>query len=360
MSLRAEIVRLGLRWFVKRRTCRDMPAEQHRRFVALCGRLVPDPPPHTRTHSVNAGGVRADLITTPESQEHRHILFLHGGAFIIGSPSLYRHLTWRIATAARASVLAVDYRLAPEHPFPAALDDTVAAYNWLLADGADPSRIAVMGDSAGGGLVFSLMLKLRDDGYPLPAAAVALSPWTDLAMTGASLKRNGTADPMLRTDYQPLFVNEYLAGADPRTPYVSPLYADLAGLPPTLIQVGSDEVLHDDSIRMADRMRAAGSPVELEIWPRMPHVWHAFVPFVPEARRAVERIGAFVREWTGYEGAAPRARPVPRSSPTDGTRPSPAIAPQLRSNVMPNTTAALMMAGRSALSIANCNHTTNR
>jgi epsilon-lactone hydrolase len=209
-------------------------------------------------------------------------------------------------------------------------------------------------------LIFSLMLKLRDEGCPLPGAAVALSPWTDLALTGASLRRNGAADPMLRSDYPPLFVNEYLAGADPRTPYVSPLYGDLTGLPPTLIQVGSDEVLHDDSARMADRMRAAGSVVELEIWPRMPHVWHAFAPFVPEACRAIERIGSFVREWTGYEGAAPRARPVPRISPTEGTRPSPATAPQLSTSVEPNTTAAFMLAGSSAPSIANCSHTMNR
>jgi acetyl esterase/lipase len=222
------------------------------------------------------------------------------GAYIIGSPSLYRHLTWRVAAAARARVLAVDYRLAPEHPFPAALDDASTAYNWLLDDGADPARIVVMGDSAGGGLVFSLMLKLRDEGCRLPGAAVALSPWTDLALTGASLKPNGGADPTLRTDHAPLFVNDYLAGADPRTPYASPLYGDPAGLPPTLIQVGSDEVLRDDAVRMAERMRTAGCEVELEIWPRMPHVWHAFVPFVPEARQAIGRIGAFVRQRTGY------------------------------------------------------------
>jgi acetyl esterase/lipase len=236
---------------------------------------------------------------------------LHGGAFIIGSPNLYRHLTWRIASAARAHVLAVDYRLAPEHPFPAALEDAFTAYNWLLTRGTDPRRIAVMGDSAGGGLVFSLMLRLRDEGYPLPGAAVALSPWTDLALTGASLRINANRDPILSADDPPLFVNDYLAGADPRAPYVSPLYGDPAGLPPTFIQVGSDEVLRDDAVRMADRMRAAGCQVELEIWPRMPHVWHVFVPLIPEARRAIERVGAFVLEKTGYDGAAPLARSAP-------------------------------------------------
>jgi epsilon-lactone hydrolase len=311
MSLRSETVRLGLRWLIKRRNLRELTIGQHRQFASTAERLVRNPPPDTQTRRIDAGGVRADLIATPASEEHRHVLFLHGGAFIIGSPRLYRHVTWRIASAARARVLTVDYRLAPEHPFPAALEDAFTAYHWLLSGGADPRRIAVIGDSAGGGLVFSLMLRLRDHGCPLPAAAVALSPWTDLALTGPSLKLNAVADPMLSPGDPPLFVDDYLAGADPRTPYVSPLYGDPAGLPPTMIQVGSDEVLRDDSVRMADRMRAAGCQVELEIWPRMPHVWHVFVPLFPEARRAIERIGAFVRSRTGYEGAAPLARPAP-------------------------------------------------
>jgi epsilon-lactone hydrolase len=311
MSLRSELVRLGMRLLIKRHKYRDLTIEQHRRFASAAERLVPDPPPHTRTIAVDAGGVWADLITTPASDDRRHVLFLHGGGFIIGSPSLYRHVTWRIATTARARVLAVDYRLAPENPFPAALEDAEAAYHWLLGQGADPRRIAVMGDSAGGGLVFSLMLRLRDEGSPLPAAAVALSPWTDLALTGASLRLNAAADPLLNAEDPPQFVDDYLAGIDPRTPYASPLYGNPAGLPPTMIQVGSDEVLRDDAVRMADRMRIAGCDVELEIWPRMPHVWHAFVPLIPEARGAIERIGAFVRNRTGYETAAPLARSAP-------------------------------------------------
>jgi epsilon-lactone hydrolase len=314
MSLRSEVVRVGMRIFIKRRNYRDLTIEQHRRFASAAERLVPAPPPETKTVAVDAGGVKADLITTPASDDQRHVLFLHGGGFIIGSPYLYRHVTWRIATTARARVLAVDYRLAPEHPFPAALEDAVAAYHWLLDRGADPRRIAVMGDSAGGGLVFSLMLRLRDEGSPLPAAAVALSPWTDLALTGPSLRLNAAADPLLNAEDPPQFVEDYLAGADPRTPYASPLYGDPAGLPPTMIQVGSDEVLRDDAVRMAARMRTAGCDVELEIWPRMPHVWHAFVPLIPEARRAIERIGAFVRRRTGYEGyeaVAPLARSAP-------------------------------------------------
>ena len=360
MSMRAELVRLGLRCLIKRRNHRELSVEQHRRFATVAERLVPDPPSDTRTLAIDAAGVRADMILTPASEEERHVLFLHGGAFIIGSPNLYRHFTWRVASAAYARVLAVDYRLAPEHPFPAALEDAFTAYNWLLAGGADPRRVAIMGDSAGGGLVFSLMLRLRDEGRPLPAAAVALSPWTDLALTGASLRLNAATDPMLCADDPPLFVSDYLAGADPRAPYVSPLYGDPAGLPPTLIHVGSDEVLRDDAVRMADRMRAAACQVELEIWPRMPHVWQVFVPLIPEASDAIERIGSFVRKQTGYDGAVRVTRPTPMIWPSGGTRRRAATAPQLNSNVPAKTTVALTIAGSGTPSSENWSQTTNK
>jgi len=293
-SLRAEMVRLGARWLLKRRGRNDVTIEQMRRRAATVERLVPKPAAGTRTLALYAGGVRADRVSTPLSECCRHVFFLHGGGFIVGSPALYRHFTWRIASAAHARLLVVDYRLAPEHPFPAALDDAVMAYRWLLADGAKPQQIAVMGDSAGGGLTLSLLLRLRDQRIPLPAAAVAMSPWTDLALTGPSLKLNARADPLVSPEQARRFVDYYLAGTDPRSPYASPLYGNPVGLPPTIIQVGSDEVLRDDAVRMADRMHAAGCWVELEIWPRMPHVWHLFAPVMPEARQAIERIGEFV------------------------------------------------------------------
>ena len=293
MSLRAEIIRLGVRWFIKRRT-RPQTVEEARARLAAIDRFIPGPPAGTETAVVDAGGVKAHRITTSASRRNRHILFLHGGGYVTGSPSLYRHLTWRIAAAARAQVLAIDYRLAPEHPFPAALDDTVTSYRWLLADGADSRRIAVMGDSAGGGLAFALLLRLRDEGGSLPSAAVALSPWTDLALTGPSVRENAVADPMLNPDGAEELAACYLGGADPRTPYASPLYGDPTGLPPTLIQVGSDEVARDDALRMAERLRAAGCRVELEVWPRMPHVWHLFAPVMPEANQAIARIGIFL------------------------------------------------------------------
>ncbi|MGH7030566.1 MAG: alpha/beta hydrolase fold domain-containing protein, partial [Stellaceae bacterium] len=197
MSLRAEIVRLGTRWLLKGRSVGASVAERRRR-AEVAGRLVPHPPRTTQTTAVDADGVAAVWVVTPRSHDDRHILYLHGGGFVIGSPSLYRHLTWRLSAASQARLLAIDYRLAPEHPFPAALDDALAAYRWLLAQGADPRRIAVIGDSAGGGLVFSLLLRCRDERrLPLPAAAVALSPWTDLALSGASLRVNARADPFI-------------------------------------------------------------------------------------------------------------------------------------------------------------------
>jgi epsilon-lactone hydrolase len=288
-----------------------MTIEQVRRRAAGVEQLVPPPPRHTRTVALDAGGVKTYRISTPHSDPGRNVLFLHGGGFIIGSSALYRHFTWRLASAARARVLSVDYRLAPEHPFPAALEDAVAAYRWLLADVADPLRIAVVGDSAGGGLGFALLLRLRDEGVALPAAAVALSPWTDLALSGASLSLNNAADPLIGAEEVLRFVNYYLAGADPCHPYVSPLYGRHEGLPPTLIQVGSDEVLRDDAVRMAERMRAAGCRIELEIWPRMPHVWHLFAPVMPEARRAIERVGDFLEQATPPR-FSPDRRPKPQ------------------------------------------------
>lgn len=295
MSLRSELVRLGVRWFIKRRHSTVAAA---RADILAAARWSPRPPAGTEVLAINAGGVAGEVVATAASRPDRHVLFLHGGGYVAGSPALYRHFTWRIATAARARVVVVDYRLAPEHPFPAALDDALAACRWLLAGVADPQRTAVMGDSAGGGLAFALLLRLRDDGLELPAAAVALSPWTDLALTGASLSINVKSDPMLSAEDVRLFADCYLAGADPRNPHASPLYGDPAGLPPTLIHVGSDEILHDDAVRMAEKLRAAGCRVHIEVWPRMPHAWHLFAPAFPEASKAIGRIGAFAdRVW---------------------------------------------------------------
>jgi epsilon-lactone hydrolase len=295
MSLRAEIVRVGTRSLLKAGGRPGETVARKRQRLATAGRLLPPTPAAADTFTVDAGGVAAERIVPHAAPYDRHLVYLHGGGFIAGSPSVYRHLAWRIALAAGAQVLAPDYRLAPEHPFPAALDDALAAYEWLLAEGVAPQQVALVGDSAGGGLAFSLLIRLRDENRPLPAAVAALSPWTDLALTGASLRLHAKADPMLDAAELPRVARSYLAGADPRHPWASPIYGDLSGLPPALIQVGSDEILHDDAARLADRLDRAGGSARLEIWPRMPHVWHIFAPILPEAHRAIGHIGEFLR-----------------------------------------------------------------
>jgi len=225
----------------------------------------------------------------------RVLLYFHGGGYQIGSPATLRRMVALLAADAQARVLSVDYRLAPEHPFPAAVDDAVAAYRWLLGGGTDPATVALAGDSSGGGLALATLVALRDAGEPMPAAAFAISPWTDLALTGESLRTRAAAEMMVRPDGMPETAALYLAGADPRHPHASPLYADLRGLPPLLIHVGDAEVVLDDSTRFAARAREAGVDVTLEVWDEMPHVWHAFAGLLPEADQAIARAGRWLR-----------------------------------------------------------------
>ena len=295
VSVQSEILRLALRWFVKGSSLGMPNIAAVRKRIDSLARIFPRQASDTKSDWLKAGGVAALRVTRPESRDHHHVLYLHGGGYVAGSVSHYRDFLWRIATATRSHVLCPDYRLAPEHPFPAAVDDAFTAYRWLLADGADPRHIVMMGDSAGGGLVLATLLRLRDEGIALPAAAVMLSPWTDLAMSGGSLQFNAQADPALSPERVRYAAELYLAGADPRNPYASPLYGDPTGLPKSLIQVGSDEIQLDDSVRMADKMRAAGCEVDLQIWTRMPHAWQLFAGYLPESKRAIEQIGAFVQ-----------------------------------------------------------------
>jgi epsilon-lactone hydrolase len=272
-----------------------MPILTVRRRLKLIEAVVPSPPAGTQTTVIDAGGIDAVRIAVRQSLSDLCVLYFHGGGYTVGTAQLYRDFTWRIGDAARACVLYFDYRLAPEHPFPAAVEDAVAVYRWL-AGGLDPRRIAFMGDSAGGGLALGTLYKLRDEGRALPGATVLLSPWTDLALTGPSLWSNAVSDPMMNAASLPAIVNGYLAGTDPRNPYASPLFGDPSGLPPTLIHVGSDEILRDDAVRMAEKMRTAGCDVEIDVWPRMPHAWHLYARIVPEGQVAIDRIGTFLRK----------------------------------------------------------------
>jgi monoterpene epsilon-lactone hydrolase len=296
MSLRAELLRASLKGLkvAKATVSRgNVSTATIRRRLQLIEPVVPRPPAGTKTTIFEIDGIRAVETLVRNARTDRCILYFHGGGYAFGTEPLVRDFTWRIGAATGASVLYFDYRLAPEHPFPAAVEDADTVYRWL-AKRKGPQRIAFVGDSAGGGLVLATLHKMRDEGFVLPRAAVAISPWTDLALTGPSLQTNAKSDPMMDVKRMPAFAQLYLGGADPRHPYASPLYGDASGLPPVLIQVGSDEILRDDGVRMAEKLRAAGSEVELEEWPRMPHVWHHYARLIPEGRRAIERIGQFL------------------------------------------------------------------
>jgi phosphinothricin tripeptide acetyl hydrolase len=244
-----------------------------------------------------AGGVPAEWLIPAGISNGRVVLYLHGGSYMSGSPNSHRSLVANIAIASKARALVLDYRLAPEHPHPAAVDDAVAAYKWLINGHVDPQHLAIAGDSAGGGLSIALLLSLRDSNIPLPAACVCLSPWTDLAFTGESWKSKAKAD-LIIYDYKELaFAKMYMGGLDPKTPLVSPVYADLKGLPHLLVQVGTDEVLLSDSTRLVERAKQAGVDAVIDEWERMQHVWQFAASFIPEGRRAIDRIGEFIDKW---------------------------------------------------------------
>jgi epsilon-lactone hydrolase len=231
----------------------------------------------------------------------RAVLHLHGGAYTMGSPKTHRGLGATLSRTSRAPVLLPEYRLAPEDVFPAALDDAVTAYRWLVDEhGTDPSRIAVSGDSAGGGLALALMVRLRDEGRPLPACYVGLSPWTDLAGTGPSIQEMDGTDPWLSAAMVGPAARAYAGEAALDDPLVSPLYADLTGLPPMLVQVGSDEILRDDACRLVDRAREAGVDASVGIFEGLWHVFQAF-PGFPESRDALREVGGFIRRHTGED-----------------------------------------------------------
>ena len=252
-------------------------------------------PADVATEPTTVNGVAAEWVSTPDVDPARVVLYLHGGAYVLGSVNTHRDLAGRMSRASGARVLNVDYRLAPEHPHPAAVDDATAAYRWLLDAGHDPAGLAVAGDSAGGGLTLATLVALRDADAPLPAAGVCLSPWVDLEGIGASMESCAHLDPMVQREHLVRMARLYLAEHDPRTPLAAPLYADLSGLPPLLIQVGTAETLLDDATRIAERARKAGVEVTLEVWDDMIHVFQAFAPLLREGQQAIDAIGAYLR-----------------------------------------------------------------
>lgn len=245
-----------------------------------------------RDRSIDAP-LRGEWLTAA-AKPNATILYLHGGGYYFCSPLSHRAITFGLAARAKATVFSLDYRLAPEYRFPAALDDSVAAYRRLLADGVEAQSIVIAGDSAGGGLALATLLALRDAGDPLPAAAVLFSPWTDLTSSGESMQKNEGRDPMYHATVFPRVAAQYLGDAAPTDPHASPLFGRFEGLPPLLIQVGDTELLLDDSTRVAAKARAAGVRVELEIWRGVPHIFQIWAPFMPEANRALARAAEFI------------------------------------------------------------------
>jgi len=272
-------------------------SERRKRLDGL-GDVYPVPA-DVRVDPADAAGVAAEWTTTPAADPSRAMLFLHGGGYVSGSIESHRVMVAEAGRQAGVRTLALGYRLAPEHPFPAALDDALAGYRFLLAQGFDPSRVVIAGDSAGGGLAIATMVSLRDAGMALPGCAWCVSPWVDLAMTGESMTTKAATDPLIQKDYLEELAAAYLNGADAATPLASPLHAGLAGLPPLLIQVGSAETLLDDSVRLAGRAGAADVRVILEVWPDMIHVWPLFHQQVAAGRRALASAGTFIRAALG-------------------------------------------------------------
>lgn len=277
---------------------RDSPrpsglAERRARLDALGTRyaLAPD----VCTESVDANGVPAEWTATPGARMDRVILFLHGGGYISGSIRSHRHMIAEAGRQAQARTLALEYRLAPENPFPAALEDALAGYRFLLDAGIDPARIALAGESAGGGLAVATLVALRDAGLPLPVCVWCSSPWVDLEQSGETMASKAPVDPLIQRTYLAELAAAYLHGADPRTPLASPVYANLHSLPRMLIQVGSAETLLSDAIRLAAVAGEADVRVELQVWPRMIHAWHLFFPQLAAGREALAAVGAFVR-----------------------------------------------------------------
>ncbi|MSO90573.1 MAG: alpha/beta hydrolase [Acetobacteraceae bacterium] len=244
---------------------------------------------------LNLNGVKAEKSRTKDDDASGAILYVHGGGYVIGSLDSHRHMVTEAGRAAGVPTYALDYRLAPEHKFPAPVDDTIASYRALLAQGIAPGKITIAGDSAGGGLVVAALVAIREAGLPQPALGWTISPWIDMEALGGTMASNAGRDPTVQKETILEMARLYLGGASPRSPLAAPLYADLKGIAPLLIQVGSIETLLDDSIRLAGRAAVAGVPVRLDVWPDMPHIWHIFHPILAAGRQALAQGGAFAK-----------------------------------------------------------------
>lgn len=296
MSLQLVLLNQLLRWQIKRRFRRNPDVNLLRPLMQQMEARTARLPADIAAEDLSLGGVAAERLSAPGADQTRTFLYIHGGGFVGGSPRTHRPLTWRLAKGIGVPVYAIDYRLAPEHPFPAGLDDCVAAYRALLDKGHAAKSIAVGGDSAGGNLTLALALRLKAEGLPLPAALVCLSPATDMTGSGASRHENAEADSLFVEAMFDSLKPAYYEGHDERDPFLSPLFGDVADFPPVLFQVGEREMLRDDSTRMAEKLKAAGVEAVLEVWPKVWHVWQLNADMLPEGREAISHITRFARQ----------------------------------------------------------------
>lgn len=287
-----EASRERARLFAERKP--DRPLEQRRREWEADAHLAVLPE-GARFSPQIAGGIQCEWMEMPHVSTDRVFLFIHGGNYNAGSPRTHRLLAANLSRATHMRLLVPDYRLAPEHPFPAGVKDALLVYQWLLNQGFSEQNIVVGGDSAGGGLALTMLLALKAAGARMPRAGILLAPWTDLTVSSPTYETNRAFDPIITRERLQQSGLWYAGQRDPADPLLSPLFADLNGLPPLVIHAGSDEVMLDDSRRFAERARAAGVPVELEVFEGMWHVFHSAGTGIPEARQAINGIGSFVR-----------------------------------------------------------------
>lgn len=292
-SLRARIIRSISSRYIKKIDVRKADVNRMRRRLDTLGRLARTAR-GVRIEEAKFCGFKSEWLRPTTARRRKLLLYLHGGAYVLGSCRSHRHMVSHIARAAGVNALLPEYRLAPEHRFPAAIDDAVAIYRALLEDGYAPEDIVVGGDSAGGGLTVAMMLALRHAGLPLPAANVLLSPFLDATASGESTESRADRDPWFHASDVGVVVDYYCGYDEVRNPLVSPVFANVAGLPPAFIQVGDDEILLSDATRYADMLRVAGIDAEIEVWPEMWHVWQLFVGKMPESRKAIEGIGRYI------------------------------------------------------------------
>ena len=274
--------------------------DQLRKETEDAGNKVPLPK-NTKFKRVSIGKIDAEWITCGEIESDKIFMFIHGGGYYRGSIAATRATVARISAEAKVRCLSIEYRLAPEHPFPAAIDDTYTVYNWLLKEGVNPKNIIVSGQSAGGGLCLALLLKLKEKKFLQPRGAVALSPWTDLTQSGKTMKINADIDPVISKKYLDRMANLYLAKTPNILPLASPLYGELTGLPPLLIQVGSAETMLDDSRRFFEKAKVAKVDVKIEVYKDMFHGWHGSAHILKDGEKAIKNIGLFCRHLFNYK-----------------------------------------------------------